>query len=398
MTEKGGGSDVASGTETIAMHESGDQHKLYGYKWFSSATDADISLTLARITDRNGNNVSGTKGLTMFYLQTRGEKTNELNGINMVKLKNKLGTRQLPTAELLLDGTLAVQMSDEGRGVAAIADMLQITRLHNSISAIASMRRCLMATTDYAMKRKAFGKCLNEYPLHNQTLANLETEARGGFVLTMEMARLLGKVENNVATNEDRLILRLLNPVTKLYTAKQAIAVASESLEAFGGQGYIEDTGLPRILRDAQVLSIWEGTTNVLSLDVLRVLMKTNGEALHCFASVVNSKISAALSGSNELSEAAKMIKSKLEEIGAVIAQHPSTLEAGARCFAYSLARVYAAACLIDFATMSGEKQFITTAVRWSSQDLFPFLTNHKKGMFTSNFKKDNANLLYSQL
>lgn len=397
MTEKGGGSDVASGTETIAIHETSDQYKLYGYKWFSSATDADMSLTLARITDSNGNHTSGTKGLTMFYLQTYGEKTNELNGISVIKLKNKLGTRQLPTAELLLDGTLAHKMSEEGRGVAAIADMLQITRLHNSISAAACMRRCLMMSTDYATKRKAFGKFLNEYPLHNHTLAKLEIEARAGFVLTMEVARLLGKVENNIATNEDQLILRLLNPVTKLYTAKQAIAIASESLEAIGGQGYIEDTGLPVALRDAQVLSIWEGTTNVLSLDVLRVLMKTNGEALHCFNLVVNSKISAALAGDNELADAAKMIKSRLEEISAVITQDPRTLETGARCFAYSLARVYAAACMIDLGTASGDKQIIITAVRWSSQDLFPFLTNFKKGMFTSNFKMEDLNLLYGE-
>lgn len=105
MTEKGGGSDVASGTETIAIHETDGQYKLYGYKWFSSATDSDMSLTLARVTDKDGNNISGTKGLTMFYLQTYDEKTNELNGISVIKLKNKLGTRQLPTAELLLDGT-----------------------------------------------------------------------------------------------------------------------------------------------------------------------------------------------------------------------------------------------------------------------------------------------------
>lgn len=395
MTEKRGGSDVASGTETLALHATGDQYKLYGYKWFSSATDSDMSLTLARITDSNGNHTVGTKGLTMFYLQTYDEKTNELNGINIVKLKNKLGTRQLPTAELLLDGTLAHKMSDEGRGVAAIADMLQITRLHNSISAAACMRRCLMMSIDYAKKRKAFGKFLNEYSLHNRTLAKLEIEARAGFVLTMEMARLLGKVENNIATNEDKLILRLMNPVTKLYTAKQAIATASESLEAIGGQGYIEDTFLPRALRDAQVLSIWEGTTNVLSLDVLRVLMKTNGEALQCFASVVNSKIGVALTGDNELSDAAKLIKLKLKEISTVIAQDPRSLEAGARCFAYSLARVYAAACMIDLATISGDKQIITTAARWSSQDLFPFLTNYKKGMFNGNFLNEDSNLLH---
>lgn len=141
MTEKGGGSDVANGTETVAVHEGGDAYRLYGYKWFSSATDSDMSLTLARIVDSDGSSIQGTKGLTMFYLETRAEGTNELNNIDVVKLKNKLGTRQLPTAELLLDGTRALKMSNEGRGVASIADMLQITRLHNSLSAVSGMRQ-----------------------------------------------------------------------------------------------------------------------------------------------------------------------------------------------------------------------------------------------------------------
>lgn len=153
MTEKGGGSDVANGTETIAEHEGGDIYKLYGYKWFSSATDSDMSLTLARIIDNDGSSVHGTKGLTMFYLETRNEGTNQLNNINVVKLKNKLGTRQLPTAELLLDGTRALKMSNEGRGVASIADMLQITRLHNSLSAVSGMRQVFLS---YEMQCELF--------------------------------------------------------------------------------------------------------------------------------------------------------------------------------------------------------------------------------------------------
>lgn len=237
---------------------------------------------------------------------------------------------------------------------------------------------------------------MSNYPLHNNTLAELEIESRAGLVLIAEMARLLGAVENNVASDSDKMILRLLNPVVKLYTAKQAIAVTSECLESFGGQGYIEDTGLPKALRDAQVLSIWEGTTNVLSLDVLRVLTKSNGKALVCFNGVINGKLHKALSTSGDLRLCAESIVAGLIETANVISKNPKLLEVGARYFAYSLARTYAAAVFIDLATKTGDKDFIITARRWASQDLFPFLTNNQKGMFLESYSKDNHDMLYS--
>lgn len=250
--------------------------------------------------------------------------------------------------------------------------------------------------TDYATKRKAFGSALSKYPLHNNVLAEMEIESRAAFVLIAEMARLLGADENKVASDSDKMMLRLLNPVVKLYTAKQAIAIASECLESFGGQGYIEDTGLPKLLRDAQVLSIWEGTTNVLSLDVLRVLTKSNGEAFICFNNVVNGKLRKALSTNSDLKSSAELIVAGLNETAKVMSENPRLLEIGARYFAYSLARTYAAAVLIDLATKTGDNDFVITATRWSSQDLFPFLTNNKKGMFLQPYAKENFEMLYS--
>ena len=132
MTEKRGGSDVSGATETVAVHQTEDVYSLHGYKWFSSATDSDISFTLAR-TNNN------TSKLSMFFLKTR-TASGELNGMEVVKLKNKLGTRQLPTAELLLDGTESRLVSAEGRGIPAISNMLTVTRIHNSVSAAAAMR------------------------------------------------------------------------------------------------------------------------------------------------------------------------------------------------------------------------------------------------------------------
>lgn len=395
MTEKGGGSDVAAGTSTVAVHDRGDQYLLYGHKWFSSATDSDMSLTLARIADPEGNTISGTKGLTMFFLRTRDPNTNELNGINVIKLKEKLGTRQLPTAELLLDGTVARKMSEEGRGVAAIADMLQITRLHNTISAVAGMRRCVDLAKDYATKRVVFGKLLKDIPLHVQTLAKMELETRAGQVLMFEVTRLLGLDENNAATEDDKMLLRLLNPIVKLFTAKQAIAVASETLESIGGQGYIEDTGLPRALRDAQVLSIWEGTTNVLSMDVLRVLSKTNGAAAVNMNNAIKNRLSDALKSDGDMRTAAEKIANGMDRVLKTVAANPVLLEAGARSFAYTLARSYAAAVLMHFATSTRDQQIIATALRWAAEDLTPFLTDNDKGMFLGKYTKEDSDLLY---
>ncbi|CAG2178245.1 unnamed protein product, partial [Oppiella nova] len=176
MTEKGGGSDVAGGTETVAVPMGRDMFKLYGYKWFSSATDADIALTLARIADDEGNVLQGTQGLTLFLLKVRDDTSKQLNGIDMIRLKDKLGTRQVPTAELLLDGTVAHKMSEEGRGVAAIANMLQMTRIHNAVGSAGSMRRIISIARDYAQRRKAFGKPISQYPIHMQTLARMDIE------------------------------------------------------------------------------------------------------------------------------------------------------------------------------------------------------------------------------
>ena len=138
------------------------------------------------------------------------------------------------------------------------------------------MRRAVALATDYARRRFAFGKPLIEQPLHVETLAEMQLELRAGFLLAFRVVELLGKEECGEATESDLQLLRFLIPIAKLYTARQAIAVASETVEAFGGAGYVEDSGIPRLLRDAQVLSIWEGTTNVLSLDALRAMERVD--------------------------------------------------------------------------------------------------------------------------
>lgn len=401
MTERQGGSDVANGTETVAVPQTDGSYKLYGYKWFTSATDADMTLTLARVQDRTGATVPGSRGLSLFYAEVSRDENGQLNGIEVQRLKDKLGTRQMPTAELLLDGLPAHRLSEEGRGVASIANMLTITRIHNSVSATAAMRRVVQLARDYATRRIAFGKLLKDHPLHMQTLARMEVESRGAFLLVMDVCRLLGREETGIATQLETHLLRLLTPVVKLYTGKQAVAVVSEGLESFGGQGYIEDTGLPGLLRDAQVLSIWEGTTNVLSLDVLRCVARSTGMVLHAYFTQTKSLLAGASSVST-LSPAVRAVECALAQLELLVQEaatkEPSYLELAARDLAYSLARIYTGALLIDHAAWKGASPADTyTALRWCEQDLCPVATNQEKSWYNPSTPYKDAVLVYDQ-
>ena len=273
MTERTGGSDVGD-TETIARPAGGSAYTLHGVKWFTSATTSEMALTLARIDDGGAPPVPGSRGLSLFCVEIGREPGRGWQGIVVNRLKDKLGTKALPTAELTLDGAPATLLGTPGRGVANISGMLNVTRLYNAIASASGMHRACALARDYAGRRVAFGRSLAELPLHAATLADMEAETAAVLALVMECAALLGLAEAGIATEDQCRRLRALIPLAKLTTAKQAVACASEALECFGGAGYVEDTGLPRLLRDAQVLPIWEGTTNVLAVDVVRTLAR----------------------------------------------------------------------------------------------------------------------------
>jgi putative acyl-CoA dehydrogenase len=337
MTERAGGSDV-SGTSTEARLEQGIW-RLYGTKWFTSATTSEIAVTLARDPEAQGK-------LSLYLLELRDPQGN-LKDIFVHRLKDKLGTWALPTAELTLQGTPAVRVGEPGKGVRQIATVLNITRLYNAVSAVSYMRRGIALALDYAKKRRAFGKLIIEQPLHQETLAELESEYLGALHLVLSLGVLLGRAEMDKASPADTMLLRLLTPIAKLYTAKQSIATVSEVLECFGGAGYIEDTGLPRLLRDCQVLSIWEGTTNVLSLDVLRVL--EDPEAFTAYAADVEARIHKTTGSS--LEPCSGQISEAMKSVGAWLrttASDRQALERGARRLAYNLARIYICALLTE--------------------------------------------------
>jgi len=270
MTENAGGSDV-SNSETVARLVDGEW-RLYGRKWFTSAINAQMALALARPEGA----AAGADGLALFYLEPRDAQGRWQN-IRLDRLKDKLGTRELPTAEIHLDGTPAQLVAGVDHGVRAIAPMLNVTRTWNAICAVATMRRALALAEDYAQRRSAFGKPLAAQPLHRATLANLRAQFEAAFHLSFHVAELLGLAQAVTASDAQRDRLRLLTPLAKLWTGKLAVAIASECCECFGGAGYLEDTGLPQLLRDAHVFPIWEGTTNVLALDFLRALRGAGG-------------------------------------------------------------------------------------------------------------------------
>ena len=238
-----------------------------------------------------------------------------------------------------------------------IAALFNVTRVYNAVAAVAGMRRAIALARDYARRRVAFGKPLADHPLHAETLASMETEWRAAFMLAFHVVELLGRQECNEASTNELARLRLLIPIAKLYTAKQAVAIASEALESFGGAGYIEDTGLPRLLRDAQVLPIWEGTTNVSNIQEARAR---------------GARVIAVTTASDEVVEphvdATLPVPATDWMLQPVLAVIPLQL------LAYAIARTMAGLLLLEHADWSmaaGESTAaVTAATRWCARDL----------------------------
>lgn len=346
MTERTGGSDV-SGTSTEARVDA-DGVRLYGTKWFSSATTSAMALSLGRYPDSS----QDSRGLSLFMVETY-TAPGVLNGIEVLRLKDKLGTWALPTAELQLKGARAHPLGEKNQGVKTVATMLNITRLYNSVCSVGQSDRALQMVRDYSSRRMAFGRKLEDHVLHVTAFADEELKNLAGFLLTMELVRLLGREECGSATPAEQAILRLMTPVCKLFTARSAIEIASQSIEGFGGAGYVEDAGMAVHLRDAQVFPIWEGATNVLSLDMLRVIQKSpaleslNADLKRRMAVITASPFH---DGARALSGILDRLSQNLEVWSSL---EPEAQEASMRPLAFHLARVYGLVLLVEWAAES---------------------------------------------
>ncbi|RKP08840.1 hypothetical protein THASP1DRAFT_15080 [Thamnocephalis sphaerospora] len=370
MTERPGGSDVGR-TETKAVPTDlrQNQWEVNGFKWFSSATDANMTLLLGRAQDPDtGAFVEGSRGLSLFYAEMR-HANGALNGVRVHRLKEKYGTKAVPTAELELVGMQAQLVGRLHRGVATISSILNITRMHSAIAVCGGLRRALAVAKEFSRVREAQGKRLVELPLHTRTLAEMELTYRAAMQLTFYGVALLGRTEcpgrNTAAAQEDVQMFRLITPIAKLWASKKCVAGISEAMEALGGQGYMEDVGLPRLLRDSQVNTIWEGTTNILSLDLLRVFLPNGGLTFQTFTKVVREKV---VTFPVILADSAANVLAALhciEKYMRANMQSRARLEYGARSLAYAVAQTIIGALFIEQAQFSGAQDDIEAALRW---------------------------------
>ncbi|MGB9376941.1 MAG: acyl-CoA dehydrogenase family protein, partial [Mycobacteriales bacterium] len=351
MTETAGGSDV-SGTATTAARAPDGRWRLTGEKWFCSATDSAIAIALARPDGA----AEGSRGLACFlvprYSGDAGAEQETAEGLLIHRLKDKLGTRALPSAEVALDGAVAYPVGDPAEpGLARMMRLVQVTRLHNAAAASAGMRRGLAYVREHARARSVFGKPLDAQPLHREILTWLAVDAEAAFALTGLCFSLLGRVEVD-ADPEAASLLRLAATLAKAATGKLAVASASEYVECFGGNGFIEDTGVPRLLRDAQVLPIWEGTTNVLSLDVVRALGADPAQV--AFMTYLDRACATARAdGDRELTLVADQVAGLRRSLAAELAglDRGGPAQAGSRHLALTMAHLLAAGALLDQAS-----------------------------------------------
>jgi alkylation response protein AidB-like acyl-CoA dehydrogenase len=332
MTEKEGGSDVGR-TGTIARSVGDGTYTLHGTKWFTSATTADMTLALAR-PEGTG---PGSSNLSLFLLELR-RPDGSWNGITVRRLKDKLGTRGLPTAELDLDGAVAVPVGGLGRGVPKVSIMLNITRVGAAGGSVAGTGYLLDLARDYATRREAFGRLLKDQPVHRVWLARIAAEYEAMLSLATRAGVLVGEMEHGIG---DVALTRLVTPLTKLACARQAVWACSELVESFGGAGYLEDTLIPRVLRNVHVNCIWEGTTTVMALDVLRALHA--GGAAEAFVQDVEAKARAY--DHPLLADASRRVLAALDEIKPMIAE---PREEEARRLGWAMARTYEGALLCE--------------------------------------------------
>jgi putative acyl-CoA dehydrogenase len=263
MTEKQGGSDVRANTtraEPVGGGGSGEEYAITGHKWFCSAPMSDAFLVLAQ----------APKGLSCFLLP-RWKSDETKNAIYIQRLKDKLGNRSNASSEVEFLKAQAWMVGEEGRGVPTIIEMVNHTRLDCVIAAAAHMRQALVQAMHHVYSRDAFGKKLIDQSLMKMVLADLSVESEAATMLMMRLARTFDRRQED---GDENLLGRLLAPVAKYYLTKRAIAHVAEALECLGGAGYVEESVMARMYRETPLYSIWEGSGNVICLDVLRAIIR----------------------------------------------------------------------------------------------------------------------------
>jgi len=264
MTEQAAGSDV-SATNTQAQLAPDGTWRLIGDKWFCSNPDAGFAMVLARSETE-----AGLKGVSLFLLP-RDLADGSHNAYRILRLKDKLGTRSMPSGEIRLEGAQAWLVGERGQGFKHMADMINNSRLSNGVRAAGLMRRALTEALYIAKNRKAFGKRLIDMPLMQRQLTKIAVTTEQARSMVYQTAQALDAADTDPSK---RPLMRIMTPLIKFRACRDARKVAGDAMEVRGGCGYIEEWSDPRILRDAHLGSIWEGTSNIVALDVMRAIQK----------------------------------------------------------------------------------------------------------------------------
>ncbi len=337
MTEKQGGSDVRANTtraDPIGSGGPGGEYLLTGHKWFCSAPMCDVFLTLAQAKG----------GLTCFVMP-RVLPDGTRNAIRLQRLKDKLGNRSNASSEIELDGAWARMVGPEGRGVPTIIEMVNYTRLDCIIGAAALLRQALAQAIHHAAHRRAFGKDLIDQPLMQNVLADLALESEAATTL---MLRVAGACDRAAGDEREAHLKRLGTAVAKYWVCKRAPVFTAEALECLGGNGYVEESIMPRLYREAPLNSIWEGSGNVNCLDVLRALAREPAALEAYFAEIApaagqNAHLAAAVAdlqrqfaSREEMEMQARRVVERLALIwqGALLVQHAPSFVSDAFCAA----------------------------------------------------------------
>jgi putative acyl-CoA dehydrogenase len=324
MTEKQGGSDVRANITQARPTATDGTYTLHGHKWFTSAPMNDVFLVLAQAPG----------GLTCFVLP-RVLPDGTRNRLDVVRLKDKLGNRSNASSELEFDGTVAFRLGDEGRGVRTIIEMVAATRLDCVLGSASLMRRALAEAAWHVTHRSAFGGPLADKPLMQNVVADLAVESEAATALALRLAACV----DDLADPHEAALRRIGLPLAKFWVCKRTPGMVAEALECLGGNGYVEESGLPLLYREAPLNSVWEGSGNVNALDVLRALSR-EPEVLDAYLTEVgrargaDARLDAAVDGL----------------LGMLGSLSPDSMEVGARRLAGRMAAVLQGSLLVRFA------------------------------------------------
>ncbi|AHN20470.1 MULTISPECIES: acyl-CoA dehydrogenase family protein [Lysinibacillus] len=290
LTERQGGSDV--GANIVKARQDGQHYLMYGEKYFASNVGmCGVAMVLARIEGAS----TGSKGLTLFAVPWRLDN-GKINNLRIRRLKDKLGVRAVPSGEVEFDGSLAYVVGEPNKGIYYMLEALNLSRICNAVASIGIMRRGFLEAKHYVTNRNAFGQPLIQYPMIQDTLGKYAAKVHVEVATVFDLIQLYDRVTSGQGDEQDMILNRLNIAIMKKETAEQAVHYASEAIELHGGNGYIEDFVTPRLLRDAQVLTVWEGTANILALELIRLVDKYFAHEL--FVRVMHERLTKLANGS----------------------------------------------------------------------------------------------------